>query len=117
MKRIVSAIAIVAACAGGGAVTVAALAESAPATAKNQSFFANAHWDDDFEDRRRFGPMPMPNVNAIKRAGIVDVVEIERDDGRLEVEGYDAQGRKIKLHMDRRGERVLSARRDRDWDD
>lgn len=99
------------------AVATVAIAQSAPAAAKNQPFFANAHWDDDFEDRRRYGPMPVPNADAIKRAGIVDVVEIERDDGRIEVEGFDSRGRKIELYMERSGQRVLSIRRDTDWDD
>ena len=42
---------------------------------------------------------------------------MERDDGRIEVEGFDAQGREIKLTMDRAGKRVLSSRIDRDRDD
>ncbi|BAV66677.1 MULTISPECIES: hypothetical protein [Sphingomonadaceae] len=117
MKRSLLAVALGAAGVGGIVVASTALAEPVPAAAKNQPFFANAHWDDDFDERRRFGPMRVPNVDAVKRAGIVDVVEIERDDGRLEVEGFDAQGREITLHMDRRGQRVLSVRRDRDWDD
>ena len=115
MKRILAAVAI--AGVGAGIAATAAFAEPAPAAAKGQSFFANVHWDDDFDDRRRYGPMPVPNADAIKRAGIVDVVEIERDDGRIEVEGFDARGRKIELRMDRRGQRVLSVRRDADRDD
>ena len=116
MKKILVTVAAVAiGGAGIGAATVA-LAGPAPAGAKDQPFFANDHWDDDFDDRRRYGPMLVPDANAIKRAGIVDVVEIERDDGRLEVEGFDAQGREIKVIMDRQGKRVLSVRRDRDWD-
>lgn len=114
MKRILSALAIVAV---GAAAASAALADPAPAGAKGEPFFANVHWDDDLDDRRRFGPMPVPNADAIKRAGIAQVVEVERDDGRIEVEGYDAQGRKIELRMDRRGQRVLSVRRDTEWDD
>jgi hypothetical protein len=117
MKKILSAVAAVAiAAAGIGAATVA-LAGPAPAGAKDQPFFANVHWDDDFDDRRRYGPMPMPDIDAIKRAGIVHVVEVERDDGRIEVEGFDAQGREIKVIMDRQGQRVLSVRRDQHWDD
>ena len=117
MKKILSVAAIAAAATAGLAVASGALAGPAPTAAKNQPFFANVHWDDDFDDRRRLGPMPVPNADAIKRAGIVHVVEIERDDGRIEVEGYDAQGREIELVMDRQGQRVLSVRRDRHWDD
>jgi hypothetical protein len=113
MKKILSAAAMAAACAAAIAVTSGALAGPAPTAAKSHPFFANAHWDDDWEDRRRYGPMPVPNIDAIKRAGIVHVVEIERDDGLIEVEGYDADGRKIELVMDRQGQRVLSVKRDR----
>lgn len=117
MKKILPAVAVVAiAAAGIGAATVA-LAEPAPAAARNQPYFANVHWDDDLDDRRRYGPMPVPNADAIKRAGIIHLVEVERDDGRIEVEGFDAQGREIKVVMDRQGRRVLSVRRDQHWDD
>lgn len=116
MKKMLLTLAIVAAGSTAVAATVA-FAEPAPAAARSQPFFANVHWDDDFEDRRRYGPMPVPNADAIRKAGIVDLVEIERDDGCIEVEGYDAQGRKIELRMDRRGQRVLSVRRDADRDD
>jgi len=115
MKKILSAIAI--AVVGSTAAASSALAGPAPAAAKDQPFFANVHWDDDFDDRRRYGPMPVPNADAIKRAGIVHLVEVERDDGRIEVEGFDAQGHEIKLVMDRKGQRVLSARRDQYPDD
>ena len=116
-KKILSAVAIIAIGAAGiGAATIA-VAEPAPAGAKSHPFFANAHWDDDFDDRARYGPMPVPNVDAIKRAGIVHLIEVERDDGRIEVEGFDAQGREIKAVMDRQGKRVLSVRRDQHWDD
>lgn len=113
MKKILSAAAMAAAGAAAIAVTSGALAGPAPASGKNHPFFANAHWDDDWEDRRRYGPMPVPSVDAIKRAGIVHVVEIERDDGLIEVQGYDAEGRKVELVMDRQGRRVLSVERDR----
>lgn len=90
---------------------------SAPTAAKGQAFFANVHWDDDFEERVRRGPMPVPNEAALKRAGLVQVVEVERDDGRLEVEGYDAQGREMDIKMDAAGRRVLSVDIDHDDDD
>lgn len=116
-KKILSAAAVLAiGAAGAGAATVA-LAGPAPAGTRNQPFFANTHWDDDFEDRGRYGPMPVPNADAIKKAGVVHLVEIERDDGRIEAEGFDAQGREIKVVMDRQGQRVLSVRRDQHWDD
>lgn len=117
MKKILTAVALVAVGAVGIGAGSIALAGPAPAAARGQPFFANVHWDDDFDDRRRYGPMPVPNADAIKRAGIVHLVEIERDDGRIEVEGFDAQGREIELIMDRQGQRVLSVRRDRQWDD
>ena len=79
--------------------------------------FAYTDWDDDDDDRRRYGPMPRPDIRALNRAGIVRVTDVERDDGRLEIEGYDAQGRKMEARMDIRGQRVLSAWLDRDDDD
>jgi hypothetical protein len=114
MKRFVAAMAVIGI---GTAAATAVLAGPAPAAAKDQPIFAGAHWDDDDDDRRRYGAMSLPNADAIRRAGIVDIVEVERDDGRIEVEGYDAQGRRLELHMDRQGQRVLSQRRDRDRDD
>jgi hypothetical protein len=45
------------------------------------------------------------------------VKEIEFDDGLIEVEGFDAQGREIKLYMDRDGKKILSKRVDDCWDD
>lgn len=116
-KKILSAIAVVAMGATGVGAATVAWAGSAPAGARSQPFFANVHWDDDFDDRRRYGPMPVPNADALRRAGIVHLVEVERDDGRIEAEGFDAQGREIKVIMDRRGQRVLSVRRDRHGDD
>lgn len=79
--------------------------------------FAYTDWDDDADDRRRYGAMPRPDIRALNRAGIVHVTDVERDDGRLEIEGYDAQGRKMEARMDVRGQRVLGAWRDRDDDD
>ena len=91
-----------------------------PATQSRDNAFAYTDWDDDDDDRRRYGPMPRPDIRALNRAGIVHVSDVERDDGHLEIEGYDAQGRKMEARMDIRGQRVLGAWRDRDddrWDD
>lgn len=90
-----------------GSATVAAHS-IAPAVAKDQPFFANVHWDDDAHDRVTRGPMPMPSEAALKRVGMVHVVEVERDDGKLEVEGYDKFGREMDVDMDATGRRVLS---------
>lgn len=89
----------------------------APTAAQNEPLFASAEWDDD--DRhvsRSATPMPVPNAQAIRQAGIVRVTEVERDDGLIEVEGYDRNGREIDLVMDRDGKRVLSSEVDRDDD-
>lgn len=83
-----------------------------PAAAKGQSFWAGVNWDDDDDERRRHGTMPLPNANALKSAGVVRVTEVERDDGRIEVEGYDRHGRELNVRMDARGQRVLTVRRD-----
>lgn len=99
---------------------VSATATSATSVASTQNrddAFAHTDWDDDDDDRRRYGPMPRPDIRALNRAGIVRVTDVEREDGRLEVEGYDAQGRKMEARMDVQGQRVLSAWRDRDDDD
>ena len=121
MKRI-AAIAVMAAISIGAGSTAFAGASPAPKAAQDDPFFASVHWDDDDDDnrynpRRKVTPMPVPDAAAIRRAGIVQVTEVERDNGRIEVEGFDAQGREIKLYMDRAGKRVLSSRIDRDGDD
>lgn len=121
MKRI-AAIAVIAAIGIGTGSAAYAGASPAPKAAQNEPVFDSAHWDDDddddrFDPRRQVTPMPVPDGAAIRRAGIVQVTEVERDDGRIEVEGFDAQGREIKLTMDRAGKRVLSSRIDRDRDD
>lgn len=95
------------------AVTTAA---PVAATQSREGPFAYTDWDDDDDDRRRYGVMPRPDIRALNRAGIVEVTDVERDDGRLEIEGYDAQGRKMEARMDVRGQRVLGAWRDSDDD-
>lgn len=122
MKRIAAFAAIAAAGIGIGTVALAGTVV-APAGAGNEPIFAGAEWEDDHDDDdrirelRQTSPMVVPDAGAIRKAGIVRVKEVERDDGRLEVEGYDASGREMKLVMDRDGKRVLSARRDDDRDD
>lgn len=102
--------------AGAAATSAVVTAHPGPVAAQGDAFWSAARWDDD-DDRRQAGPMPMPNAEAIKQAGIVRVVEVERDDGRLEIEGYDANGRELEVHMDVAGQRVLSVRHDDDGDD
>lgn len=121
MKRI-AAIALIGGI-GIGAASAALAGPSAAALAEavKDPLYAATHWDDDDDDRfnrlRQASPMPVPDAAAIRRAGIVRVKEVERDDGRIEVEGYDAQGREIDLIMDAAGKRVLSTRREHRWDD
>ena len=106
-------LALILAAAGLAVASTAALANSpAPAGANGQPFWAGVEWDDDDDDRRRLGAMPLPNAELLKRAGIVRVKEVERDDGRIEVEGVDRNGRELKVYMDARGQRVLNVRRD-----
>lgn len=118
-------LALIAAAAFAGVATAAPAPASTPAaastaTAATQSradAFAHTDWDDDDDDRRRYGPMPRPDIRALNRVGIVHVTDVERDDGRLEIEGYDAQGRKMEARMDVQGQRVLRAWHDPDDDD
>lgn len=92
--------------------TAALAADLAPAGAQGNAFWANVHWDDDDDDLRRAGPMPLPSAEALKAAGMVRVVEVERDDGQLEIEGFDAQGRELEIEMDATGQEVLSVKHD-----
>lgn len=99
---------------------VAAPSASAQAQSTSDAFWARAQWDDDDDDGRRAGPIPRPDAAALRAAGIVSVREVERDDGRLEIEGRDARGREIDVLMDAKGRKVLTSRVDRDddrWDD
>ena len=107
------ALALAAALVGG---TVAVAATQAPAAAKGVSFFKNVHWDDD-DDLVIGAPrpaMPVPDVNALKAAGMVRVTEVERDDGLIEIEGFDRHGREIDIKMDATGKQVLSVEIDDD---
>lgn len=103
--------------AGVVATSVAIAAPPAPAGAQGQAYWSETRWDDDDDDRRQRGAMPVPNAEALKRAGMVRVIEVERDDGRLEVEGYDASGRELDIEMDAKGQRVLRVDRDDVWRD
>lgn len=96
---------------------VAARPVPAPAAAKGVAYWSETRWDDDDDDRRYRGPVPVPNAEVLKRAGMVRVLEVERDDGLIEVEGYDSNGRKLEIRMDSKGQRILSIDRDSDWDD
>ena len=121
MKRI-AALALIGGI-GIGAATAALAGPTAVALADaaKDPIYAATHWDDDDDDRyhpqRRVSPMPVPDAAAIRQAGIVRVKEVERDDGRIEVEGYDAQGREIEVVMEAGGKRVLATRVDHRWDD
>lgn len=109
----------IAAPAPAAAPGAAAASAPAPAAQSRDDFFAYTDWDDDDDDRRRYGRLPQPDIRALRAAGMVRVTEVERDDGRLEIEGYDARGRKLEALMDVRGRRVLDIRHDRDddrWD-
>lgn len=108
-KKFTIAMGLAAALVGG---TAAIAATQAPAAAKGVAFFNNVHWDDDDHDDVSLGTrrtaMPVPNERALKAAGMVRVTEVERDDGEIEVEGYDRYGREMEVKMDARGQRILS---------
>ena len=122
-----AAIAGVATAAPAPAPVAAAVSAQAPAAAPppvvaspgRDDVYAHADWDDDDDDGRRYGRMPRPDMGSLRAVGIVRVTEVERDDGRIEVEGRDARGREIDVLMDAQGRRVLDVRRDSDdrWDD
>lgn len=121
-----AAIAGVATAAPTPAPVAAAVSAPAPAAAppvvansNRDDFYGHADWDDDDDDRRRYGRMTRPDMGSLRAVGIVRVTEVERDDGRIEVEGRDARGREIDVLMDAQGRRVLDVRRDSDdrWDD
>lgn len=104
----------------GATTATAAIASGAvPAAAQGQAFWAETHWDDDDDDDHQPGTtriqrasMPVPNAEALRQAGMVRVLEVERDDGRIEVEGFDAKGREIEIQMDAAGQRILRIERD-----
>lgn len=105
---------------GFGAATAALAGPGVQALTEaiKDPIYAATHWDDDDDDRltgqRKISPMPVPDATAVRNAGIVRVAEVERDGGRIEVEGYDAKGHKIEIVMDAAGKRVVSTRRDTD---
>ncbi len=103
--------------AGVAATSAAVIAHPGPAGAQGDAFWANARWDDDDDHRQSAGSMPVPDADVVRQAGIVRVTEVERDDGHLEIEGYDATGRELEIRMDVEGRRVLSVRHDDDGDD
>lgn len=115
MKKFVIAGAATVAVIAGGLVATGAIANT-PAAVKQVAgdFWAGAHWDDDDDDHRVRGPIPRPSEAALRKAGLVRVTEVERDDGRIEVEGYDAQGRELDVTMDTKGQKVLRVEHDRD---
>lgn len=102
----------------GAAATVAIAAVPAPAGTASDPFWTHVHWDDDDRDddghfsQHAAAPMPVPDAEAIKRAGMAVVHEVERDDGMIEVEGRDASGRELDIRMDAQGKRILSVRYD-----
>lgn len=115
-------IAAVAVLAGSAVAAPALTSAPAPAPAPvaataQDGFWSHTRWDDDDDDRRRYGEMPRPDRAALRAIGIVRVHEVERDDGRLEIEGRDAHGREIDVLMDRHGRRVIAHRVDHDDDD
>ncbi|MBP7705030.1 MAG: PepSY domain-containing protein [Caulobacter sp.] len=109
------ALAALAAVAVGGAA-VAAPVSTATQPGSGDVFWSSARWDDDDADDRRFRvtparPMPRPDQAALRAAGVTRVLEVERDDGRIEVEGRDARGREIDVKMDAAGKKVLRVER------
>lgn len=105
-----------------GALAVGGVAVAAPVSTSTQPgmgdvFWASARWDDDDADDWRFRaakPILRPDQAALRAAGMTRVTEVERDDGRIEVEGRDAQGRELDVKMDAAGKKVLRVERDDD---
>lgn len=52
-------------------------------------------------------PVIYENVTA---AGYTDISEIERDDGKYEVKGVDADGNRVKLYVDPQSGEILDVR-------
>lgn len=62
---------------------------------------------------RCIGPVSAEEAIRIARtAGLARVKEVECDDGKWEVEGYDAAGREIEVEVDPRSGRILKVERD-----
>lgn len=79
-------------------------------------FWGSAEIEHDDDDNRRYGALPHPSRNALADIGMVRVLEVEWDDGLIEIEGVDARGREIDAVMDRTGQRVIRHKVER-WDD
>lgn len=88
--------------------------ERAPASP--DQFWSHAEFERDDDDNLRYGNLPRPSRAALSRVGVSRVLEVEWDDGRIEVEGLDAQGREIDVIMDSTGQRVIRHKVER-WDD
>lgn len=128
MNKQVSSIAVAAAVLVAAGVAVASpvvsqapvSAEPAPRPAAAQpvagGFWTHAQFEQDADDNRRYGTLPRPNRPALSRVGVVQVLEVEWDDGQIEVEGLNAQGREVDVVMDRTGQRVIRHKVER-WDD
>lgn len=104
-----------------GTAAFAAPGATSSQPGRGDMMFADTRWDHDDDDGFRTAarkPIPRPDAAALRAVGVVKVVEVERDDGRLEVEGRDAQGHELDVKMDRDGKKVLRVKRDDDrWDD
>lgn len=79
-------------------------------------FWSSAEFENDDDDNRRYGNLPRPSRAALSGIGITRVLEVEWDDGRIEVEGLDARGREVDVIMDRTGQRIIRHKVER-WDD
>ncbi|MGE8942108.1 PepSY domain-containing protein [Leptospira interrogans] len=51
-------------------------------------------------------------IEIAKQQGLVTVEEVERDDGKWEVEGKDISGREIEVDIDARSGQVVKVERD-----
>jgi hypothetical protein len=81
-----------------------------PAAAAKISYFADALWNDSDAHRHIMarGEMPVPDAATLQRAGMVRVREVERDQGRIAVEGNDQLGRPMNVTMDVHARYVLA---------
>jgi uncharacterized membrane protein YkoI len=51
-------------------------------------------------------------IEIARQQGLVTVEEVDRDDGKWEVEGKDASGREIEVDIDARSGKVVKVERD-----
>ncbi len=51
-------------------------------------------------------------IEIAKQQGLVTVEEVERDDGKWEVEGKDVSGREIEVDIDARSGQIVKIERD-----